>query len=187
MRGYSTYTISLRVIPMDSRRVSRLTISPRDRRGRPEALHATDQIIRFCESHLPDRAEAIGRLRQVAQEALSSFPQILEIRLIGSLATGTQNGTQTGTSDVDLLILRDEAAQRPIEELKPYFLFRARRLDVALDVLPAGPMPPDEVERSWGKTLLVAARESGVEGIWQRKKGQRGGRRRSLSGLKGRS
>ncbi|WP_299286017.1 nucleotidyltransferase domain-containing protein, partial [Thermoflexus sp.] len=47
-----------------------------------------------------DRDELLRRLREAAAEALEAFPELLEVRLIGSLATGTA----TGTSDVDLLL-----------------------------------------------------------------------------------
>ncbi len=57
-----------------------------------EALDAADQIIRFCEGHLLDRDELLQRLRTVAAAALEAFPELREVRLIGSLAAGTHTG-----------------------------------------------------------------------------------------------
>jgi hypothetical protein len=64
-----------------------------------------------------DRDELLRRLREAAAEALEAFPGLLEVRLIGSLATGTA----TGTSDVDLLLRVREISGNHLEAMKPYF------------------------------------------------------------------
>lgn len=76
------------------------------------------------------RDELIRRLREVASEALAVFPEISEIRLIGSLA----NGTHTGTSDVDLIIFLTQLSDSPLEQLRPYFFFFSNRIDIGVDI-----------------------------------------------------
>ena len=102
-----------------------------------------------------DRTEVLRRLREITDEALAAFPEVLEIRLIGSLAIGEQ----TGTSDVDLFILLKRLPEHPIEGLRPYFFFFSKRLDLALDILVAGPKPSAELERLLQHSLLLASRE----------------------------
>ena len=80
-----------------------------------------------------DRDEVIRRLREISAQALAVFPELREVRLIGSLA----EGTHTGTSDVDLLLLLDRAPEHPMEEMRPYFYFFSERLNIGLDVLPS--------------------------------------------------
>ncbi len=102
-----------------------------------------------------DRDEVLRRLREVAAEALETFPELRQIRVIGSLATGTQ----TGTSDVDLLLQVADFPAHPLEAMKPYYLFFSRRLNVGLDMLLIGPVPPPELGGMLRESLLVAARE----------------------------
>jgi predicted nucleotidyltransferase len=80
-----------------------------------------------------DREEVIRTIRPIALEAGEVFPEILEIRLIGSLA----RKEHTGTSDIDLFILTAKEGANPIERNRPYFMFFAERLDIALDLLVA--------------------------------------------------
>ena len=101
-----------------------------------------------------DRDEVIRRLREVAGQALAVFPELREVRLIGSLA----EGTHTGTSDVDLLLLLDRAPERPLEEMRPYFYFFSERLNIGLDILLAGPTPPDRVRESLRQSVFLAGR-----------------------------
>jgi predicted nucleotidyltransferase len=101
-----------------------------------------------------DRVEALRQIRAVAREALTAFPEIQEVRLFGSLATGTQ----TGASDVDLFLLLDKPLSHPVEGLKPYFLFFSKRLNVALDILAGGPGLPAELERALRGSILLASR-----------------------------
>ena len=72
-----------------------------------------------------DREGLLARLHEVAGEALRKFPEIAEIRLIGSFA----QGTETGLSDVDIFILLTESAEKhPIERMKPYYYFFSDKL-----------------------------------------------------------
>lgn len=81
-----------------------------------------------------DLEALLARLREVANEALQQFPEIVEIRLFGSMA----QGTETGLSDVDLFLwLSESAEENPLERMKPYYSFFAGRLEVALGMIVA--------------------------------------------------
>lgn len=101
-----------------------------------------------------DRDEVIRRLREAAAEAMEAFPQLLEVRLIGSLATGTH----TGTSDVDLLLRVGEPAGNPLEIMQPYFDFFSRRLEIGLDLLLFGERLPEGMEEVLQGSIVLAAR-----------------------------
>jgi len=101
-----------------------------------------------------DRDEVIRRLREVAEEALVVFPELREVRLIGSLA----EGTHTGTSDVDLFLLLDRAPKHPLEEMRPYFNFFSERLNISLDIFLSGLTPPEGIRESLRKSILLAGR-----------------------------
>lgn len=102
-----------------------------------------------------DRDEVIRRLRQVSAEAMEVFPELVEVRLIGSLA----RGTHTRTSDVDLLLRVRELTGNPLELLKPYFYFFSRRLEVGLDLLLFGPALPEGMEEILRGSMVLARRE----------------------------
>jgi len=86
---------------------------------------------------------------------LAVFPELREVRLIGSLA----EGTHTGISDVDLLLLLDRVPEHPLEQMKPYFYFFSERLNMGLDILLAGPTPPEGLKESLRKSVLLAGRQ----------------------------
>jgi predicted nucleotidyltransferase len=101
-----------------------------------------------------DRDEVIRRLRGVAEQALAVFPELREVRLIGSLA----EGTHTGTSDVDLFLLLDRAPEHPLEKMRPYFNFFSERLNISLDIFLSGPTPPEGIRESLRKSIFLACR-----------------------------
>ncbi len=106
-----------------------------------------------------DPDEFLRRLREVAAEALEAFPELQEVRLIGSLAAGTA----TGTSDVDLLLRVKEIAGNPLEALKPYFFFFSRRLEISLDLVLVGPELPPGLEKALVGSIVLAKREEAKE------------------------
>ncbi len=103
-----------------------------------------------------EQSEVLRRLQEIAHEAMSAFPEILEIRLIGSLSTGSH----TGLSDIDLLIVVDKDPDNPIEAMKPYFFFFSRHLNLSLDVLITGPLRPMQVESLVRESVLLSSRTS---------------------------
>ncbi len=100
------------------------------------------------------RDELIRRLREVAFEALSIFPEVYEIRLIGSLASSTH----TGTSDVDLMIFLTQLSDSPIEQLKPYFFFFSKRLNIGIDIFLSGLEMSEGVKKSLENSIVLASR-----------------------------
>jgi hypothetical protein len=60
-----------------------------------------------------NRDEVMRQLREVSAKALAIFPHLQEVRLIGSLATGSH----TGTSDADLLLQVNEPIANPLKEV----------------------------------------------------------------------
>jgi predicted nucleotidyltransferase len=77
-----------------------------------------------------DRAEALDALRRAARRIRAQHPEVVDVRVFGSLA----RGDQVGTSDVDVLIvLDDDESGDPIEQIRrfyPYF-----DLPVGVDLL----------------------------------------------------
>jgi len=78
-----------------------------------------------------DRKKALQRIREVSAQAAGKFPEIMEIRLFGSLA----KGEETGLSDIDIFLLVESAEKNPIERMKPYFMFFSEKLEIALDLI----------------------------------------------------
>jgi hypothetical protein len=103
-----------------------------------------------------DRDETIRRLKEVAAAALVTFPQLHEVRLIGSLATGVH----TGTSDVDILLRVHERSGNPIDEMKPYFFFFSQRLEIGIDLLLFDKTLPEGMEKIIQGSILLATRSA---------------------------
>lgn len=68
-----------------------------------------------------NRNELLPRLRVMAQRICAARPEVMEVRLFGSVA----RGDQVGVSDVDVLILlREPLPGDPLEQIRgfyPYF------------------------------------------------------------------
>lgn len=105
-----------------------------------------------------DKDALLARLRDIAGEALARFPEIIEVRLIGSLA----KGSETGLSDIDLFVrLSDSAEANPLERTKPYYHFFADKLELALDMIVAvGEHDHEEILQG---SVLLATRAHGHE------------------------
>jgi len=84
------------------------------------------------------------------------FPEIQEVRLIGSIA----KGENTGLSDVDIFILVDNANDNPIERIKPYFNFFSDKIDIAIDILVATKEEAESFRNLLQKSLLLYSRYS---------------------------
>ena len=71
-----------------------------------------------------NRDQLLTRLRQIASRLQKEHPEVAEVRLFGSLA----RGDQTGTSDVDILIVLQHTLERDphrrILTYLPYFDLR---------------------------------------------------------------
>lgn len=80
-----------------------------------------------------DRNKLIQELQKAAGEAMLLFPEIQEIRLVGSVA----RGEQTGLSDVDLFIVVDNSEENAIERTKPYYRFFSDKIRLSLDIFTA--------------------------------------------------
>jgi predicted nucleotidyltransferase len=81
-----------------------------------------------------NRKGLLEKLHEASDEAMRKFPEIVEVRLFGSLA----QGTETGLSDVDIFLLLTESAEKnPIERMKPYYNFFSDKIEVALDMIVA--------------------------------------------------
>lgn len=67
------------------------------------------------------RDELLARLRDMAARLKAEHPEVTEVRLFGSLA----RGDQTGTSDIDLIILLNQTPEtdphRRLMTYLPYF------------------------------------------------------------------
>ena len=80
-----------------------------------------------------NRDKAIKKLQEAAEEAMLLFPEIKEIRLVGSVA----RGEHTGLSDIDLFIVIDEGGENAVERIKPYYRFFSEKIGVSIDMIVA--------------------------------------------------
>lgn len=95
------------------------------------------------------------KIHETARQALSRFPEIVQIRLFGSLTKGVENPL----SDVDIIIVldrKDRAGGDPLGVAKPYFAFFSDRLRIAVDVLITDRAGIEELDRTVGGSEVVA-------------------------------
>ena len=77
-----------------------------------------------------NRAEVLAALKTIASKIKAQHPEVLSVRIFGSLA----RGDQVGTSDVDvLIILRGTESGDPIEWIRRYYGYF--RLPIPVDLL----------------------------------------------------
>jgi len=90
----------------------------------PDPSSASVRIISL------NRDELLARLRAMAARLLAERPEVIEVRLFGSLA----RGDQLGTSDVDLLVVVSQTRRAdPVERILDYIPYF--ELERGLDLL----------------------------------------------------
>jgi predicted nucleotidyltransferase len=111
-----------------------------------------------------DRNELLNRLEQIARRIVAERPDVVDVRLFGSLA----RGDQVGASDADVLVVvRTDAPVDPIaaaQALYPYF-----DLPVGVDLWVVGErelarrLRAEDVfaTRAWGESRDLLPREPG--------------------------
>ena len=104
-----------------------------------------------------DRETVVRKLKHVSAGALERFPEVVEIRLFGSLA----RDDQTGLSDADVFILIDTRPDtNPLERMRPYFNFFADKVEIAVDVVVAAiDEENDYYEKILLESILLARRD----------------------------
>ena len=79
-----------------------------------------------------DKEEVLAQIQRASKLALQEFPEIKEIRLFGSFATGKIHAL----SDVDMILIVDQAKTNdPIQRLRPYYSFFSKYIDIGFDLL----------------------------------------------------
>jgi predicted nucleotidyltransferase len=99
-----------------------------------------------------NRESVLRRLKEIVEEASRAFPEIVEVRLFGSLA----KGEETGLSDVDLLIVTERGKENPVERMKPYFSFFSDRMDIGVDMIVATEREAESIKETLGYSELLS-------------------------------
>lgn len=100
-----------------------------------------------------DRHELLSRLREIVKQLYADHPEVVEVRVFGSIA----RGDQVGTSDVDVLIVVDSSdLGDPLERTRSFYSYFD--LPVGVDVLV---YTRDQLSRR------LQAGDAFVERIWQ--------------------
>jgi len=76
-----------------------------------------------------DRNELLAELSRIAGQIRAAHPEVADLRIFGSLA----RGDQTGTSDVDILIVLREPFGDPVEQARRFYSYFD--LPVGVDLL----------------------------------------------------
>ncbi len=98
-----------------------------------------------------NREGVLQRLKEIVEEASRVFPEIVEVRLFGSLA----RGEETGLSDADLFIVTKGGEENPVERMKPYFIFFSDRMDIGLDMIVATEQEAGSIKETLGYSKLL--------------------------------
>ncbi len=85
-----------------------------------------------------NREVVLNKLKEISKEALNIFPEIIEIRLIGSFA----KNEESGLSDIDLFIITKSEEKNPLERIKPYYMWFAEKIEISLDLIAATKQEP---------------------------------------------
>jgi predicted nucleotidyltransferase len=100
-----------------------------------------------------NREGVLRRLKEIVEEASRVFPEIVEVRLFGSLA----KGEETGLSDADLFIVIKGGNENPVERMKPYFNFFSDRMDIGVDMVVATEREAGCIKENLGFSKLLYA------------------------------
>ncbi len=112
---------------------------------------SSGSVTGYCLS----REAVLKKLEDVSRQALCRFPEIIEVRLIGSLA----RGDQTGLSDIDIFIFTERKdVSNPVERVRPYFNFFAEKMEIGTDVMVA--VRGEEVQEEILSGSIVMARRN---------------------------
>ena len=103
-----------------------------------------------------DRDGILRKLYDLSRETLAVFPEIMEVRLFGSLA----KKEETGLSDIDIFLLIESEEENPIERMKPYFSFFCDKLDIAVDMITATKSEMENFRDILKGSILLSARYS---------------------------
>lgn len=99
-----------------------------------------------------DRNELIKKLKKAAGEAMLFFPEINEIRLVGSVA----RGDHTGLSDIDLFIVTERGEENAVERIKPYYRFFSEKMSLSIDIITALKEATGDHQELLKKSILLA-------------------------------
>ena len=80
-----------------------------------------------------NRDIVLDKLKEISKNALDVFPEIIEIRLMGSFA----KKEESGLSDVDLFIIIESGEENPLERIRPYYMWFAEKIEISLDLIAA--------------------------------------------------
>ena len=80
-----------------------------------------------------NRDIVLTKLKEISSEALNIFPEIIEVRLIGSFA----KSEESGLSDIDLFIITKSSEKNPLERVRPYYMWFAEKIGISLDLIAA--------------------------------------------------
>ncbi len=78
-----------------------------------------------------DSQPLLERVRHVSEEAAVKFPELIEVRVFGSIA----RGDHSGLSDLDLLLVVHSHEKNPLKRMRPYYDFFLDRIQFALDMI----------------------------------------------------
>lgn len=95
----------------------------------------------------------IKKLKNLAMLCKENFPEVIDIRIFGSIA----RGDETGLSDIDLFIIVRNCPDNPLERIKPFYFFFSEYIPLSLDIIVAKENELEGFQRIYKeiKSLLI--------------------------------